>query len=102
MRMARPYAARLNVVKENGDLVTYCEVKETRRDAYKRALPDGIAEKTGSALSQAIQCGEPRLQPSCAPAGFDSPSGCPHLGQARLAPAVKCKKEEDWGKHKWR
>jgi hypothetical protein len=69
MRMARPYAARLNVVKENGDLVTYCEVKETRRDAYKRALPDGIAEKTGSALSQAIQCGEPRLQPSCAPAG---------------------------------
>jgi len=34
--MARPYAARLKAVEENGDLVMYCEVKETRRDPYKR------------------------------------------------------------------
>jgi hypothetical protein len=34
--MARQYTARLNLVEENGDLVMYCEIKESRRDSFKR------------------------------------------------------------------
>jgi hypothetical protein len=34
--MTRQHAARLMCVEENGDLVMYCEVKETRRSPFKR------------------------------------------------------------------
>lgn len=33
---SEPYAARLNMVEENDDLVLYCEIRETRRDPFKR------------------------------------------------------------------
>jgi hypothetical protein len=34
--MPKQYAARLNLVEENGDLVMYCEIKESRRSPFKR------------------------------------------------------------------
>lgn len=34
--MARPYAAQLSFVAKNDDVVLYCEIKETRRDRFKR------------------------------------------------------------------